>query len=294
MPNASGTGTIVKAVSGVYSVDDGGNIVRCSARGRFRREEITPLVGDRAVYTVSGAQGVLEELLPRRNAFIRPPVANLDVMVLVASGATPVTEPFLIDRMAAIAAYAGCEAYVCITKRDLNGGDSLAEIYTRAGFPVFRASAETGEGIDELLAALSGKISAFTGNSGVGKSSLLNAMGLDLKVGEVSERLGRGRHTTRHTELYALPGGAYIVDTPGFSSFDPGQMALTERAEIERAFREFAPHLGKCRFQDCAHLKEPACAVRAAVADGTIGATRYASYAKLLAAAAELKAKEYK
>jgi ribosome biogenesis GTPase len=275
-------------------VETDGDITVCRARGRFRYSETTPLVGDTAEYKMSGAAGVITDLLPRRNAFIRPPVANIDVMVIIASLAVPSTEPFLIDRMTAIASFAGCESYICVNKCDLDAGDHLVDIYTRAGFPVFRVSAETGEGVPELYAALAGKIAAMTGNSGVGKSSLLNAMGLDLATGEISAKLGRGRHTTRHVELFTLPNGAKIVDTPGFSSFDPGQMALTDRRDIELAFPDFAPYLGKCRFQDCAHLKEPGCAVLAAVESGELEPTRYASYVKLADMARELKAREYK
>lgn len=198
---------IIKALSGFYYVQTEDGVVECRARGRFRRQDQSPLVGDFVRITRQGAgKGVLEELLPRKNAFIRPAVANIDQLVVLASCAVPVTEPFLIDRVLAIAQLQSVPALVVVNKDDLASAQPLAEIYRRAGVPVLVTSAETGEGIDALRAALAGKLSCLTGNSGVGKSSLLNCVspGLQLPVGEVSEKLGRGRHTTRHIELYAL------------------------------------------------------------------------------------------
>jgi ribosome biogenesis GTPase len=288
---------IYKALAGFYYVEAGGESVTCRARGVFRRDGVTPLVGDTAAVELSApGVGTVTEILPRRNAFTRPPVANLDAMVIVASAAIPKTDPFLIDRMAAIAYRNDCECVILINKCDMDSADRLYEIYSLSGFCTIRVSAVTGEGIDMVKDAIRGKISAFTGNSGVGKSSILNALGygLDISVGEVSEKLGRGRHTTRHTELYRLPGGTKIADTPGFSSFDTGKMKLTEKTEIQLAFREFAPYLGRCRFDDCLHLREPGCAVADAVSHGEIQQSRYGSYARLCADADELKAREYK
>lgn len=170
--------------------------------------------------TRQGDKGVLEELLPRKNAFIRPAVANIDQLVVLASCATPVTEPFLIDRVLAIAQMQGVPALVVVNKDDLASAQPLAEIYRKASVPVLVTSAETGEGIEALREALNGKLSCLTGNSGVGKSSLLNRAcpQLQLPVGEVSEKLGRGRHTTRHIELYSFGGGTFVADTPGFSA----------------------------------------------------------------------------
>ncbi|MDR3277371.1 MAG: ribosome small subunit-dependent GTPase A [Oscillospiraceae bacterium] len=291
------TGVIYKALAGFYYVEAGGESVTCRARGVFRREGVTPLVGDLAELELSApGVGTVTGILPRRNAFTRPPIANLDAMVVVASAAIPETDPYLIDRMAAIACRNDCECIICINKVDMDYADRLYEIYSLSGFCTVRVSALTGEGIGELRDAIRGKISAFTGNSGVGKSSILNALGygLDISVGEVSEKLGRGRHTTRHTELYRLPGETKIADTPGFSSFDTGKMDLTEKKEIQFAFQEFAPYLGRCRFDDCVHLKEPGCAVTDAAARGEIQPSRHGSYARLCAAADELHAREYK
>ena len=271
-------GVIRKALSGFYYVDDGQAVVACRARGRHRHAGLTPLVGDRVRFTpLENGSGALDEILPRKNEFYRPAVANIDLLVVVASQALPVTDPFLIDRVAAIAHSRGCETLVCVNKCDLESGDELAAIYETAGFPTLRVSAQTGEGVEALRRAIAGKVCAFTGNSGVGKSSILNA----LATGEISEKLGRGRHTTRHVELFRLSCGALAADTPGFSSFDVDRMELARKEELQYAFREFAPCLGKCQFQDCAHVKEKGCAVLAAVKAGEIPRTRHQSYVRL-------------
>ena len=277
-------GIIRKALSGFYYVDDGTELVTCRARGKHRHAGLTPLVGDRVRFTsLEGGQGALDEILPRKNEFYRPAVANIDLLVVVASQAVPATDPFLIDRVVAIAESRGCDSLICVNKCDLEPGEDLLQTYRRAGFRTIRISARTGEGIGELRQAISGKVCAFTGNSGVGKSSILNALepAMALETGEVSDKLGRGRHTTRHVELYRLSCGALAADTPGFSSFDVDRMELARKETIQYAFREFAPYLGKCRFQDCAHGKEKGCAVAEAVRTGAIPASRYQSYLRL-------------
>ena len=218
-------------------------------------------------------------------------MANIDALVVLAACAIPVTEPFLIDRVLAIAAKQNVPAIVCVNKDDLASGAPLADIYRHAGYPVFVTSAETGEGIEALREAIFGKLAVFTGNSGVGKSSILNRLAPELAVpvADVSEKLGRGRHTTRHIELYALGDGTYIGDTPGFSSFDTERMDLVRKEELQDVFPEFAPYIGRCQFPDCAHLKEPNCAVRAALASGEIEPTRYDSYVRLYELAKEIK-----
>ena len=279
-------GIILKALSGFYYVYDGtGDLVTCRARGKFRHQKITPLVGDRVRFTrLSGGEGALDEIFPRKNQFQRPAVANIDQLVIVVSGAIPITDPFLIDRVAAIAdSKEGCESLICINKCDLDAADMLYQIYTAAGFHTLRVSAETGEGIQELSAAIAGKLSAFTGNSGVGKSSILNALDSDfhLQVGEVSEKLGRGRHTTRHVELYRLRNGAIVADTPGFSSFDTDELGLALKERLPETFLDFAPYLDGCRFVGCSHTKEKGCAVLEAVRAGKLSASRHASYLRL-------------
>ena len=282
---------IIKALSGFYYVKTEDGVVECRARGRFRRQDQSPLVGDFVRITRQGDKGVLEALLPRKNAFIRPAVANIDQLVVLASCAIPVTEPFLIDRVLAIAQLQNVPALVVVNKDDLAPAQPLAEIYRRAGVPVLVTSAETGEGIEALREALAGKLSCLTGNSGVGKSSLLNRAcpQLQLPVGEVSEKLGRGRHTTRHIELYSLGSNTFVADAPGFSAFDTERMELVHKEQLQYAFPEFAPYLGHCQFPDCAHRKEPGCAVRKALAEGEIGQTRYDSYERLYELASQLK-----
>ena len=280
-------GRIYKSLSGFYyvrpSADDGSEIT-CRARGKFRKQGITPLVGDEVEYTVSsGGEGVIEAILPRKNEFVRPAVANIDLLVIFVSEAIPVTDSFLIDRIIVIAESKKCEPVICINKTDLESGDRLCGIYKNTGITVVKTSAESGRGVDELRSIISGKVCAFTGNSGVGKSSILNLLepGLDSSVGEVSRRLGRGRHTTRHVELFRLSCGAEVADTPGFSSFDTEQMEHIKPEDIQFGFREFAQHSGSCRFLDCAHVAEPGCGVLAAVAEGKIDPSRHKSYVRL-------------
>ena len=278
-------GRIQKALSGFYYVHtDGGELLTCRARGKFRKEGVSPLVGDRVeVRELGNGEGFVEKILPRRNAFARPAVANIDQLVVVASGAVPRTDPFLIDRVAAIAALKDCEVIVLLNKCDLDPADELYAIYTAAGFPTVRVSAVTGEGLAELQDLIYGKLSAFTGNSGVGKSSILNALDPEfrLQVGEVSDALGRGRHTTRHVELYRLRCGAEVVDSPGFSSFETDELNLELKHHLPETFREFRPYLDQCRFQGCSHTKEKGCAVLEAVRAGEIQKSRHLSYLRL-------------
>ncbi len=282
-------GLIVKALSGFYYVRSGEKLIECRARGRFRKDGLTPLVGDRVEFSVERGKGTVEALLPRKNSFIRPAVANLDALVVLASCVIPVTEPFLIDRITAIAGEQNVPALLCVNKIDLDSGGRLADIYRRAGYPVFQTSAETGEGIESLHEAIRGKVVAFTGNSGVGKSSVLNRLGFRVRVGDVSDKLGRGRHTTRHVELFRMDDGTMVADTPGFSSFDTEQMELVVKERLQYAFPDFEPFLGGCRFNDCAHLREPGCRVTEAVARGEIEPTRYESYVRLYERAKEIK-----
>lgn len=277
-------GRIQKALSGFYYVDTGSEILRCRARGKFRREGVSPLVGDMVeVRELGDGEGFVEAIAPRKNAFARPAVANIDQLVIIASQSIPVTDPFLIDRVIAIAEGNHCESIVCVNKCDLASGAELAALYRRAGYQALEVSAETGEGMDQLKELISSKVSAFTGNSGVGKSSILNALepGIALKTGEVSDKLGRGRHTTRHVELVRLSCGGVVADTPGFSSFDVDKMELCRKEELAGRFREFAPYVDQCQFQDCAHVKEKGCAVLAAVKAGEIAKSRHESYVRL-------------
>ncbi|NLL40187.1 MAG: ribosome small subunit-dependent GTPase A [Clostridiales bacterium] len=291
-------GIIVKALSGFFYVEtEDGKIIECRARGKFRLEEKTPLVGDYVyIDNISDNTGTLAEILPRKNSFIRPPVANLDMMVIVASGTVPVTTPYLIDRIVAVAELRNCEPVICINKIDLDPGDELFDIYSATDIKTIRTSAKTGLGMDELSAVTAGKICAFTGNSGVGKSSILNALKPDfrLSTGEVSKKLGRGRHTTRHVELFSLDNGAKVADTPGFSSFNFDRDDELKPEELKFGFREFAPYLDTCRFRDCAHVKERGCSVINAVSEGKIKSSRHSSYVMMYEAAQEAEKNKYK
>lgn len=277
-------GRIEKALSGFYYVNTGGETLQCRARGKFRREGLSPLVGDWVqVRELGNGEGFVEAVEARRNQFARPAAANIDQLVILASAAIPVTEPYLIDRIASIAALKGCQVLLCLNKCDLDSADELYDIYSRSAIPVLRVSAVTGQGLDALRDAIRGKLSAFTGNSGVGKSSVLNALlpSLALSVGEVSKALGRGRHTTRHVELFSLGEDTYIIDTPGFSSFDTAEMDLALKQHLPDTFPEFAPYVGDCRFTGCTHTKEKGCRVLQAVKDGLIPASRHRSYVRL-------------
>ena len=290
-------GVIVKALSGFYYVQTDERLLECKARGRFRLDGTSPLVGDRVECSLDAhGKGRIDRVFERRNFFIRPAVANVDALVFVAANTNPVTDPFLIDRVSVIAESAGCELIVCVNKTDVDPADELYGIFTAAGFTVVRTSVPDGTGIDALRREIAGKICAFTGNSGVGKSSIMNALspGLNIKTAEVSEKLGRGKHTTRHVELFDIGGGTYAADTPGFASFDIEMMEIIPKEQLQFDFVEFAPYIGECRFNNCAHLKEPGCAVTQAVADGKIMPSRYHSYERLYALSAQHKSWENK
>lgn len=290
-------GLIVKALSGFYYVKSDEGLVSCRARGKFRMDGISPLVGDRVSFErTEDGNGYVTELRPRKNFFIRPAVANVDYLVLMAANVNPVTDPFLVDRVAVIAEHVGCGCIICINKCDLDPGDELYGIFSSTGYPVVRTSAKTGEGIEELRELIRGKTAAFAGNSGVGKSSLLNSLAPEfhLNVGEVSHALGRGRHTTRHVELFDVGDGTMLADTPGFASFDLTQMKPISKTELQYDFPEFRPFIGQCRFDDCAHLKEPGCRILQAVQTGEIHPSRHKSYQRLYDISAQYKQWENK
>ena len=284
-------GIIIKALSGFYYVDTAEGLYACRARGKFRLDGTSPLVGDRVLLTPGkDGSGRIESVCERKNFFIRPAVANIDALVFVAANVNPVTDPFLIDRVAVIAREADCELIVCVNKIDLDKGEDLCGIYSAAGYRVISTSAETGEGTAALLEAMRGKVCAFTGNSGVGKSSILNVLLPDaaIRTDAVSEHLGRGKHTTRHVELYPLGGDTFVADTPGYASFEIRMMKTITKERLQYDFPEFIPYIGRCRFLDCAHIREPDCAVRRALEEGEIGKSRYDSYVRLY----ELTSKE--
>ncbi len=290
------TGRIIRSLSGFYDVLTSAGVITCRARGILRKGDTVPLTGDMVEITAEKGKGMVERILPRKNSFVRPAVANVDALVVFAANVNPVTEPFLIDRVAAIAGDQGVEVILCVNKTDLDPAADLVRIYKNAGFSVISTSAETGEGVDELRQMIQGKLTAFTGNSGVGKSSILNRLypELELPTGEVSEKLGRGRHTTRHVELYGLDDETFVADTPGFSSFDTDQMDVILKENLQYAFPDFGHYIGKCQFHDCSHREEPGCAVVAAVRAGELEESRYVSYLRVYEKASQIKQWELK
>ena len=275
------TGLILRSQGGFYQVRTSAGELRCRGRGRFRKEATQLLVGDKVeVQPTEEGAGFITGLAPRKNFLIRPPVANLDRLVLVVSAADPAPNLLVVDKLTAIAARRGIPAALVFTKPDLADTANLAAIYRGAGYPVCQVNSLTGEGIPQVRALFQGGLSAFCGNSGAGKSTLLNALypELQLATGEISRKLGRGRHTTRHVELFPTGDGGYIADTPGFSAVEFLQFEKMPAAALEDCFPEFGPYREKCRFTGCSHRVEKGCAVLAAVEEGKIPESRHQSY----------------
>ena len=284
-------GLVLRCVGGFYYVEAADAVYTCRARGSFRREGLTPLAGDRVVISVpSVGDGVLEKVLERRNALVRPPVANVDLMVLVASVREPATNTLVLDKMIAVAEKKEICPIIVINKTDLADPSELLHVYQCAGFECFVVCAHQPETLEPLRRRLAGHVSVFTGNSGVGKSSILNGIDptLVLETGEISQKLGRGRHTTRTASLYRMADG-YLVDTPGFSSLDMDMVESFTKDELPDCFREFSPYVGHCRFAGCAHYREPDCAVQHAVEAGEIARSRYDSYVTMYEAVKDKK-----
>mgnify|MGYP005909122983 FL=1 len=274
---------IIKGIGGFYYVKTADGVVECRAKGIFRKRGITPVAGDRVRLEHEAGTAVIAEVLPRKNVFVRPPVANVDQFFIVASTVQPAPSTLVIDKLSAIAVDRGAQPVMVITKGDLQDAGALMQCYRTAGFPVLCVNAATGEGLAPLCAMLAGKLSVFSGNSGVGKSTLLGALmpGQTLATGEISQKLGRGRHTTREVTLYEAHGGL-VADTPGFASLDMARAAAIPKENLELAFPDIARLFGQCRFTGCSHLTEVGCAVREAVERGEISWQRYESYLKML------------
>lgn len=276
-------GIILKGIGGFYYVEAADAVYECKARGVFRKDGMTPLAGDKVVITVNeNAENTIDEIMDRKNFLLRPPVANIDNLIIVVSTVEPKPSTFVIDRLIAVAETKGIEPIIVISKSDLSSADELYSIYTLAGFKTVVISNKTCEGVDEVKTLLEGKISAFTGNSGVGKTSLLNNIdpSLSQQTSEISKKLGRGRHTTRQAELFKACGG-YIIDTPGFSSFELDKTNLIMKDDLADCFREFAPYVDNCKFtSSCTHTCDKGCAVIAAVEEGKISRSRHNSYVK--------------
>ena len=272
-------GYIVKGIGGFYYVKTPDGIVECKPRGIFRKQKITPVAGDEVTLETENGASVIAQIAPRKNVFVRPPVANLDVLFLVASTTQPTPSTLVLDKLSAIAVDKGVQPVIVCTKGDLAEAEFLRSAYERSTLPFIRIDYKTGGGLDEVKQWISGRLCAFCGNSGVGKSSILNALDprFSLAVGEVSKALGRGRHTTRHVELFSLGQDTYVIDTPGFASFDTQELDLELKEHLPETFPEFAPYVGGCRFVGCSHTKEKGCAVLEAVHQGKIPRSRHAS-----------------
>lgn len=276
-------GKIIKGIGGFYYVESGENIYECKARGVFRKEKITPLVGDNVVITVDeNGKNSIDKILERKNFFVRPPVSNIDNLVIVSSTCEPKPNFLIIDRLTAVAFHKNVRPIVVFTKDDLYNADEFVERYRFSGIDAFVVSNKTGKGVDDVLNFLDGSTSVFTGNSGVGKSSLLNSINPDFSIetGEISQKLGRGRHTTRHVELFKV-GNGYIADTPGFSSLDFETNDIIRKDDLAECFPEFSDYLGLCKFSSCSHLGDKGCKIVEALNDGKINPSRYESYVTL-------------
>lgn len=279
---------ITKGVGGFYYVRTETGTVECRARGIFRKRGLTPVAGDNVALSADNA--TIEEILPRKNVFIRPPVTNLDVLFIVASTTQPTPSTRILDELTAAAVYKDVQPVLVITKADLAAADQLMACYAHSGIPVVQLQYDTGEGLDLLRGYIVGHLCAFCGNSGVGKSTLLNALdpSLQRQTGAISQKLGRGRHTTREVEIFESCGGR-IADTPGFASLEAQKLARIPKEELQHAFPEFAPYFGQCRFTGCSHRSETGCAVRAALQAGEISPSRYESYLAMYEEASQRK-----
>ena len=278
------TGRIIKALSGFYYVSLESQIFECKARGNFRKSGISPLVGDNVEFEkISENTGIIDKILPRKNCLVRPPVANIDKLFIVSSVSTPKPNTFIIDKMTVIAEFNNIEPIIVFNKCDMGSAEEFRTIYENAGFKTYVISAKDKVGIDLLSKEMKGSVSAFTGNSGVGKSSVLNAIFDNeiIETGIVSEKLGRGKHTTRHTELYSLGFGGFVADTPGFSSLELDINNFELKENLEYCFSDFKEYLGGCKFTSCTHTKEKSCAILEAVSSGKIEKTRHESYCQL-------------
>lgn len=276
-------GTIIKGIGGFYYIEADGKIYECKARGVFRKDRITPLVGDKVSITVGdNGRNSIDKIFDRRNSFNRPPIANVDNLVIVSSTCDPKPNTLIIDRLTAIAVKKNVKPVIVFTKNDLQSADEFINIYRSTGIDVFTVSNENGDGVDNVKALLKDSVSVFTGNSGVGKSSLLNCISpeFSLETGEISKKLGRGRHTTRHVELFKTLNG-YIADTPGFSSLDFDTNDIIMKEDLAECFPEFSDYIGTCKFTSCSHINDKGCKIVEAVNNGDIHPSRHESYIAL-------------
>ncbi|MCX8129013.1 MAG: ribosome small subunit-dependent GTPase A [Clostridia bacterium] len=279
------TGTIIKGIGGFYYVKTDEGIYECKARGIFRKENLTPLPGDKVSIVIdkTGSKGSIDEILPRETELVRPAVSNVNQMIVVVAAKSPAPDLVLLDKLLITAELKGISTVICLNKIDLDESKEYLEFmesYKKAGYEVIKSSSKANEGYEELLKILKGKITVFAGQSGVGKSTILNRLMKSsiMQTGDVSQKIERGKHTTRHAELVELSSGGYIVDTPGFSSFE---LTEIEHIDLELYYPEFSQFINRCRFTGCSHISEPDCLVKQAVDDNIIDRGRYERYITL-------------
>ncbi len=282
-------GIITKGIGGFYYVEVANATYECKARGKFRKDKIVPLVGDTVEITINdNAENTIDAICERKNSLVRPTVSNIDNLIIVVSTVEPRPNYFLIDKIITVAEYKNIEPYIVVSKTDLSPYDEIVDVYKNSGITVIPL--ENEDSLEKLKCIMKGKINAFTGNSGVGKTTLLNKLdsSLNQSTGEISDKLGRGRHTTRQAQLFNVCDG-YIIDTPGFSSFDFDKIEIIKKEELPYCFREFREYLGSCKFSSCAHVCEKGCLICQAVENGDINKTRHNNYVQMYNQAKEIK-----
>lgn len=277
-------GIIVKAIAGFCYVETGSNVYECKQRGKFRNTNLAAVTGDRVEFEIdSNNKGIITKIFDRKNLLIRPVISNIDRLVIVSASVNPAPNPLLLDRIIAIAENKNIKPVLVFNKSDLGSFGELPQIYSKIGYDVFEISCKTGEGIEGLKTLVEQEgISAFTGNSGVGKSTILNLLypNLDLKTGVISDKLGRGKHTTRQVELFKT-GNAYVADTPGFSSLELEDCDITDKDSLQYCFKEFSDSLGLCKFSSCSHTTEKGCEILRLVNNGEISKSRHNSFCEM-------------
>ncbi len=277
---ASVKGQIVKGIGGLYTVKTDDGVYICKAKGKFRKERVTPLVGDEVFITINSVNdNTIDEICERKNKLVRPPVSNIDKLIIVISVAKPFPNTTVIDKMTVLAEKNNIRPVIVITKTDLMSCDELCEIYNSTGYSVYTFSSIDDSSFDEIMSELGGCLSAFTGNSGVGKSTLINKLSgkLQLETGEISDKLGRGRHTTRQAEIFSI-GDGLVIDTAGFSSIDFVDDNILLSEDLQYYFNEFNEYIGQCKFTGCSHMGDKGCKICEMVEKGVISKSRYESY----------------